>query len=69
MARKTKTRVDPGTCTLVWFARLEDALRDGDRGRELEARERLAGLGISRIDFDVAVFGDRYREEVERGRR
>ncbi len=69
MARHiTKPRVDPGQCTLVWFARLEDALRDGDRGRELEARERLAGLGISRIDFDVEVMRRRDKEGAD-GRR
>ena len=48
---------------MVWFARLEEALRDGDRGRELEARERLAGLGISRIEFDVQML--RRMEETD----
>ena len=61
--RRTRPRVDPGNCTLVWFARLEEALRDGDRGRELEARERLAGLGISRIEFDVQML--RRTEETD----
>lgn len=63
MARKTtKRRIDPGTCTLVWFARLEDALREGDRDREAEARQRLAALGVARVEFDTGTLRDRQRE-------